>query len=62
MQLIGQKAKVNKAKEFVTDEEALFHFLVEQLKALIKVIKPKKSEHKQEPFPLLPGLQIRFLR
>lgn len=38
------KEKVSKAKEFVTDEEnkALFHFLVEQLKALIKVIKPKK--------------------
>ena len=36
--------KVSKAKEFVTDEDnkALFHFLVEQLKALIKVIKPKK--------------------
>ena len=38
------KEKVKKAKEFVTDEDnkALFHFLVEQLKALIKVIKPKK--------------------
>lgn len=38
------KEKVSKAKEFVTDEDnkALFHFLVEQLKALIKVIKPKK--------------------
>ncbi len=38
------KEKVNKAKEFVTDEDnkALFHFLVEQLKALIKVIRPKK--------------------
>ena len=38
------KGKVKKAKEFVTDEDnrALFHFLVEQLKALIKVIKPKK--------------------
>lgn len=38
------KEKVSKAKEFVTDEnnKALFHFLVEQLKALIKVIRPKK--------------------
>ena len=38
------KEKVSKAKEFVTDEDnrALFHFLVEQLKALIKVIKPRK--------------------
>lgn len=38
------KEKVSMAKEFVTDEDnrALFHFLVEQLKALIKVIKPKK--------------------
>ena len=38
------KGKVKKAKEFVTDEDnkALFHFLVEQLKALIKVIRPKK--------------------
>ena len=38
------KEKVKKAKEFVTDEDnkALFHFLVEQLKALIKVIRPKK--------------------
>ena len=38
------KEKVSKAKEFVTDEDnkALFHFLVEQLKELIKVIKPKK--------------------
>lgn len=38
------KEKVSKAKEFVTDEDnkALFHFLVEQLKALIKVIRPKK--------------------
>lgn len=38
------KEKVSKSKEFVTDEDnrALFHFLVEQLKALIKVIKPKK--------------------
>lgn len=38
------KEKVSKAKQFVTDEDnkALFHFLVEQLKALIKVIKPKK--------------------
>lgn len=38
------KEKVSKAKEFVSDEDnrALFHFLVEQLKALIKVIKPKK--------------------
>lgn len=38
------KEKVSKAKEIVTDEDnrALFHFLVEQLKALIKVIKPKK--------------------
>ena len=35
---------MKKAKEFVTDEDnkALFHFLVEQLKALIKVIRPKK--------------------
>lgn len=38
------KEKVSKAKKFVTDEDnkALFHFLVEQLKALIKVIKPRK--------------------
>lgn len=38
------KEKVSKAKEFVTDEDnkAFFHFLVEQLKALIKVIRPKK--------------------
>ena len=38
------KEKVSKAKEFVTDEnnKALFHFLVEQLKTLIKVIRPKK--------------------
>ena len=38
------KEKVKKAKEFVTDEDnkALFHFLLEQLKALIKVIRPKK--------------------
>ncbi len=38
------KEKVSKTKEFVTDKDnkALFHFLVEQLKALIKVIKPKK--------------------
>ena len=38
------KEKVNKAKEFITDEDnkALFHFLTEQLKALIKVIRPKK--------------------
>lgn len=38
------KEKVSKTKEFVTDEDnkALFHFLVEQLKALIKVIRPKK--------------------
>ena len=38
------KEKVKKAKEFVTDEDnkALFHFLVEQLKTLIKVIRPKK--------------------
>ena len=38
------KEKVSKAKEFVTDEDnkALFHFFVEQLKALIKVIRPKK--------------------
>ena len=38
------KEKVNEAKEFVTDEDnkALFHFLVEQLKKLIKVIRPKK--------------------
>ena len=38
------KEKVNKAKEFVTDEDnkALFHFLMEQLKALIKIIRPKK--------------------
>lgn len=38
------KEKVNEAKEFVTDEDnkALFHFLVEQLKMLIKVIRPKK--------------------
>ena len=38
------KEKVSKAKEFVTDEDnkALFHFLVEQLKALVKIIRPKK--------------------
>lgn len=38
------KEKVSKAKEFVTDEDnkALFHFLVEQLKALVKVIRPNK--------------------
>ncbi|MEI3202685.1 MAG: hypothetical protein V8S21_12050 [Lachnospira eligens] len=38
------KGKVKKAKEFVTDEDnkALFHFFVEQLKTLIKVIRPKK--------------------
>lgn len=38
------KEKVVKAKEFVTDEDnkELFHFLVEQLKALIKIIRPKK--------------------
>ena len=38
------KEKVNEAKEFVTDEDnkALFHFFVEQLKKLIKVIRPKK--------------------
>lgn len=38
------KEKVSKAKEFVTDEDnkALFHFFVEQLKTLIKVIRPKK--------------------
>ncbi len=38
------KEKVNRAKEFVTDEDnkALFHFLVEQLKVLIKIIRPKK--------------------
>ena len=38
------KEKVSKAKEFVTDEDnkALFHFLLEQLKALVKVIRPKK--------------------
>ena len=38
------KGKVKKAKEFVTDEDnkALFHFFVEQLKTLIKVIKPRK--------------------
>lgn len=44
------KEKVSKAKEFVTDEDnrALFHFLVEQLKALIKVIKPKNTELTQE--------------
>lgn len=38
------KEKVKKAKEFVTDEDnkALFHFFVEQLKKLIKVIRPKK--------------------
>ena len=38
------KEKVKNAKKFVTDEDnkALFHFLVEQLKALIKVIRPKK--------------------
>ena len=39
-----RKEKVKKAKEFVTDEDnkALFHFFVEQLKKLIKVIRPKK--------------------
>ena len=38
------KEKVKKAKEFVTDEDnkALFHFLLEQLKALVKVIRPNK--------------------
>lgn len=38
------KEKVSKAKKFVTDEDnkALFHFLVEQLKALVKIIRPKK--------------------
>ena len=38
------KEKVKKAKEFVTDEDnkALFHFLLEQLKTLVKVIRPKK--------------------
>ena len=38
------KEKVSKAKEFVTDEDnkALFHFLLEQLKTLVKVIRPKK--------------------
>ena len=38
------KEKVSKAKEFVTDEDnkALFHFLVEHLKALVKIIRPKK--------------------
>ena len=38
------KEKVVKAKEFVTDEDnkELFYFLVEQLKALIKIIRPKK--------------------
>ena len=38
------KEKVEKTKEFVTDEDnkALFHFFVEQLKTLIKVIRPKK--------------------
>jgi len=38
------KEKVKKAKEFVTDEDnkALFHFFVEQLKTLIKVIRPNK--------------------
>ena len=38
------KEKVSKAKGFVTDEDnkALFHFLVEQLKALVKIIRPKK--------------------
>lgn len=38
------KEKVKKAKEFVTDEDnkAFFHFFVEQLKKLIKVIRPKK--------------------
>ena len=38
------KEKVKKAKEFVTDEDnkVLFHFFVEQLKTLIKVIRPKK--------------------
>lgn len=38
------KEKVSKAKEFVTDEDnkALFHFLVKQLKALVKIIRPKK--------------------
>ena len=38
------KEKVEKTKEFVTDEDnkALFHFLLEQLKALVKVIRPNK--------------------
>ena len=38
------KEKVVRAKEFVTDEDnkELFHFLVEQLKAFIKIIRPKK--------------------
>ena len=38
------KEKVKNAKKFVTDEDnkALFHFLVEQLKALVKIIRPKK--------------------
>lgn len=38
------KEKVDSAKKFVTDEDnkALFHFLMEQLKALIKIIRPKK--------------------
>ena len=38
------KEKVSKAKKFVTDEDnkALFHFLLEQLKALVKIIRPKK--------------------
>ncbi len=38
------KDKVDSAKEFVTDEDnkALFHFLMEQLKALIKLVRPKK--------------------
>lgn len=38
------KDKVDCAKEFVTDEDnkALFHFLMEQLKALIKLVRPKK--------------------
>ena len=38
------KEKVSKAKKIVTDEDnkALFHFLVEQLKALVKIIRPKK--------------------
>lgn len=38
------KEKVNKAKDFVTNEDnkVLFHFLMEQLKILIKIIRPKK--------------------